>query len=777
LDLILLTVFFLVLQVASQTEKAPAQTPPAQTSPAQTTPAKDVRAANPAASSSPSSTGSVSEPVNFVQITDAHLFDGGKRRATQELAQQEQQDNWKAFHWAVEETNRLSASGARIDFVVFTGDFGLEFVRRSSEKLCLLPRPKPSNPTSTDASNDQGNTPSTDQPPPDELDAVKKKGWITLFPFEHAAAKVAGEFSHLHVPVVYIVPGNNDVVGEDPCDLQRYKDFVGLVGQAMKGHAPRIVDLSADQPVPEYHGFGLLGLNSASFKDPANYGQTCAKPDTAGCPSREMARLQDIVLRKSSPLLYLIFTHVPYLNDPYSRKKSWNDFPVDDLSAWQKIATSSTVAAIFAGHFHDSRRSLYATLSDATGLSIEGGEAIAQKIWVAPPLAMKNQESASPSARGFLLVHVQRTGGTDASSASISVIPFWFPDRAHRPWYLHPCLHVAAHALLVLGILLLLGILFVFYRSHPQPPSPSASQSPPEAVSARAFWIAIYPAVLTITLLVVMEILVRVVMEFMRDRLNIDEFYTLIPLFGAVGGAVGSVLRGDTTGENKIILASIENPSRIRAGIVGDIAIGIGGAATVVVLFERALAMDTTAINSSAKAFLIGISFIAGVFGKNVIEIARRKFDKELDEKLKEKSEEARRATQEASALKEKARLATNDNKPAEALKILNAALEKNPNYINNYIEKGRALKRLGKVEEALAVLREALKISPEYPKVLYNMACYKAVLKRDKAEVLADLEKAIEGDPSLRDYAKTDSDFNDLATDPDFRKLVWGTT
>src|SRR5258706_13430648 len=67
--------------------------------------------------------------VTFVQWTDPHVFDAGKGRHA-EGVREEELDNWAAFHWAVLETNRLVLTERRtIDFVVITGDFGLENVQ------------------------------------------------------------------------------------------------------------------------------------------------------------------------------------------------------------------------------------------------------------------------------------------------------------------------------------------------------------------------------------------------------------------------------------------------------------------------------------------------------------------------------------------------------------------------------------------------------------------------------------------------------------------------
>ena len=67
--------------------------------------------------------------LTFVQWSDPHLFDGGASRRGEGI-EEEKLDNWSALHWAVLQTNRLLTDDhLRIDFVVITGDFGLYNVR------------------------------------------------------------------------------------------------------------------------------------------------------------------------------------------------------------------------------------------------------------------------------------------------------------------------------------------------------------------------------------------------------------------------------------------------------------------------------------------------------------------------------------------------------------------------------------------------------------------------------------------------------------------------
>jgi hypothetical protein len=748
------------VQVLSQTEPARPQVATGASS-SSASAASTTGSPNPAAANSDQAgisevaeatktTALVSEPVTFVQISDAHLFDGGKSRTTVQEARQEQDDNWNAFHWALRQTNQLIESGTRVDFVVFTGDLGLEFVRRPNDPACWKVKANPAASTLEGLSPESGANPSGMQPNADEFEKAQKDGWLKLFSFEEAAKEVAGEFRLLRVAVVYLVPGNNDLVEEDQCDLQRYKDFVALLGKDIGKKSPRIVDLTAAQPVPEINGFSLLGVNSASFKKSSNHKDRCAVNLGPGCPQYEMDQLQ--AATKSNDSLYLIFTHIPDLKDPYSKNAAWDLFPAASLSAWRDTVKREEVAGIFAGHFHDSRRFLYATRSDGTGLSVDDvDDKAAPKTWVAPPLALKKQEKASVTARGFVLVRAQRVATPARATASISVIPFWFSgsptDRCH---------YVLLTGLVLLLLLLATFVLRWFYR-RPRIHRPTAGSD--GLASA-------YPAILTAGLLLAMAALVWEVMDFATTRLQVPLYYALLPIFGAVGGAVGSMLRGDN-GENKIVLSSVETPSRIRAGIVGDVAIGIGGAATVVFLFERALPIEIG--KSTSYALLISISFVAGVFGRNIIELARQKL---LEQKIKEEIKKNDEATLEASKLKEQGREAIGEKNFPQALKFLAAALQRDPTFIPAYIEKGRALRRIGNLHEALATLKEALGKDPDNTKVLYNMACYKTLLKFPKDEILADLRRAV-GEPGLRILAATDTDFDTIRHDKDFKDLL----
>ena len=106
-------------------------------------------------------------------------------------------------------------------------------------------------------------------------------------------------------------------------------------------------------------------------------------------------------------------------------------------------------------------------------------------------------------------------------------------------------------------------------------------------------------------------------------------------------------------------------------------------------------------------------------------------------------------------------------------LKLAQRALEASPRDAEAYIEKGRALKRLGRLNEALQSVEEGLNARPDDPRLLYNRACYRSLLGEDDEAVLGDLEKAFTLMPKLKENASMDSDLQRVQKLDRFRELV----
>jgi hypothetical protein len=388
--------------------------------------------------------------VTFVQWTDPHVFDAGKGRPA-EGVREEELDNWAAFHWAVLETNRLALAEHRdINFVVITGDFGLENVQ----------------------------LPSIDGTPEKDRDCSNRKpgedGPIARVQLAEAAAAVARELDALLVKRVYLVPGNNDLCHEDPRDLRRWAEFVFALQQrlevlaktrsqsstnstnkANKSDGPKDVELfdlsdslaqlydkdprvtalfSKDSP-PEHlepqiiNGIHLLGLNSAFFKDHEKDEDTTLQPEANTAISKEIDRIDGNIQPGS---VYLVFTHIPDLQDPFPQpdgklKSSWKFHDEKTLPGkttthdkWINILKKPEVLGVFAGHFHISDRALY----PHGFANLKPDDTTAAKFWLAPPLAEKYQFRSPPdkTARGMLLVSVNADGDTRVPSEEGEIV-------------------------------------------------------------------------------------------------------------------------------------------------------------------------------------------------------------------------------------------------------------------------------------------------------------------------------------------------------------------
>ncbi len=339
------------------------------------------------------------QDATFAQITDPHLFDAG-RNVHHLNVYEEALDNRAALHWAILEINRIVAEGKHLDFVVVTGDWGLENVRLSSDPQHPVPCKCPS---------------------PQE-----REGPIEPVSLDSATSEVKREFDALVVPRIFLLPGDADLCNGEIRDLHRYAEFI----QDLANKLPhRIFDLthtvetdaSRENPRDVVNGFRIVGLNSAGF------GKIfLGDSKLPGAPTSEFARLNKILPGDDSNSgSFLVFTHIPDLLDLDTKRPLWK---VEDanLKVWSSIALRNQVLGIFAGHVHSSDRTLYARPGAASWSS---RPAVASKTFIAPPLTIRGQNAAprlinlpppaGRTARGFLLATVTFSG-------VFSVQPFWY---------------------------------------------------------------------------------------------------------------------------------------------------------------------------------------------------------------------------------------------------------------------------------------------------------------------------------------------------------------
>jgi hypothetical protein len=341
------------------------------------------------------------DQMTFVQMTDAHIFDDGwKAQGADPFVQA--MDDRAALHWAVEQINKITVDETAVDFVVYTGDFGLQNVVFSDSKCSGV--------------------------------AFKSEPGLPPFSSDIAASELALELNRLKVSHFYAVPGNNDIIDESVLDGVRFECFISQLRTSLQKLASQVdIQVLRSDTAIKFGRFRLAGLNTASFKNAAkNYDQLCQQSSSPvslplvlqrGCPLPQLNSLKNLVSSESSPLI--LFTHIPDLVDPYekekdpSRKLSTWDISPNTRRIWEDLASKSQIPGIFAGHFHSNNKTIYGNVG-TTALFVNAG--IGEKTWVAPPLAGKNQRDGKPQARGFLLANINESSG----AWQVDVKPFWY---------------------------------------------------------------------------------------------------------------------------------------------------------------------------------------------------------------------------------------------------------------------------------------------------------------------------------------------------------------
>ena len=79
-----------------------------------------------------------------------------------------------------------------------------------------------------------------------------------------------------------------------------------------------------------------------------------------------------------------------------------------------------------------------------------------------------------------------------------------------------------------------------------------------------------------------------------------------------------------------------------------------------------------------------------------------------------------------------------------------------------------------GRYEEAADQARDLVAAHPQYPALLYNLACCESLAGR-KADAIEHLQLAIETSDRVRSYLAGDSDLDPLREEPEFQALLAG--
>jgi tetratricopeptide (TPR) repeat protein len=106
-----------------------------------------------------------------------------------------------------------------------------------------------------------------------------------------------------------------------------------------------------------------------------------------------------------------------------------------------------------------------------------------------------------------------------------------------------------------------------------------------------------------------------------------------------------------------------------------------------------------------------------------------------------------------------------------EALGPLQRAAKAAPDDVRVRVALGWCYKRTGRLDLAIDALEQALIVEPDQALLRYNLACYLS-LSGQKRRALRYLSQALAIDLSYRALVDTESDFDPLRDDPDFRAL-----
>ena len=123
-------------------------------------------------------------------------------------------------------------------------------------------------------------------------------------------------------------------------------------------------------------------------------------------------------------------------------------------------------------------------------------------------------------------------------------------------------------------------------------------------------------------------------------------------------------------------------------------------------------------------------------------------------------------------ALKLKAQILQDDKRYTEAIEVYEALSVHSPENRGAHIGLGWCFKRTDRLDLALETLETVVRLHPDYALGVYNLACYLALDDR-RVRALELLEKAIGLEESFREHAQTETDFDGIRDDPDFRRLT----
>ncbi len=107
-----------------------------------------------------------------------------------------------------------------------------------------------------------------------------------------------------------------------------------------------------------------------------------------------------------------------------------------------------------------------------------------------------------------------------------------------------------------------------------------------------------------------------------------------------------------------------------------------------------------------------------------------------------------------------------------EARRLYEESLRLDPGYVDALNNLGVIFIRKRDYVAAQRSLEKAVRLKPKYAEPFYNLACLNAIRGELKL-ALAQLKKAVSLDPMVRDWARKDTDLENLKNLPEFKELI----
>jgi len=107
-----------------------------------------------------------------------------------------------------------------------------------------------------------------------------------------------------------------------------------------------------------------------------------------------------------------------------------------------------------------------------------------------------------------------------------------------------------------------------------------------------------------------------------------------------------------------------------------------------------------------------------------------------------------------------------------EALDAFGRAFAQDPDNVSLLMGMAWCYKRTNQLPKAISAMEQAYRIAPKEAIILYNLSCYWS-LTGNKIQALSWLGRSLRMDRSLRKLVDSETDFDPLRNDPDFRLIL----